>query len=94
MGEQHEGEHAGIGDLQDHARRGAGELLQQRAVVHDDLLGRLGRLGRGRRGRLLDPGAELLHEGQRLAQAFELALQGERQEGRLRRPVGNRRNDQ
>jgi len=46
MRQQHESQHAGIGHLQDHARRGAGELAEPGMVVDDDLLGRLGGLGR------------------------------------------------
>ena len=37
VGKQHEGEHAGVRDLQDDGRRGGGELAEQGTAAHHHL---------------------------------------------------------
>ena len=93
MRQQHEGQHAGIADLEDHDRRRAGEFAQHRLFAHHDLLRRrLGRTGRRGAGRLLDPVRYLLDDGQRGAKAFELVFERVGQVGRLRGPRRDRGN--
>src|SRR5882757_214089 len=62
-------------------------------LTHDDFLtGRWrGVIAGGGRRRLLDAIGHLLHEGKRLAQSFELALEGKGEEWRLLGPARDRR---